>query len=63
MKNAEETAKAMNAILVRKDASPEEYRKAVEDAKRAWSEHGERPAWGCFWYDVSLLQSFAVLLQ
>ncbi|CAK9058610.1 unnamed protein product [Durusdinium trenchii] len=52
MKNAEETAKAMNAILVRKDASPEEYRKAVEDAKRAWSEHGERPAWGCFWYDV-----------
>ncbi|CAK9024442.1 Uncharacterized protein SCF082_LOCUS16621 [Durusdinium trenchii] len=42
----------MNAVLVRKDASPKEYREAVEKAKKAWSDHGKRPAWGCKWYDV-----------
>ena len=46
----------MNAVLVRKDASPKEYREAVEKAKKAWSDHGKRPAWGCKWYDVSFLQ-------
>lgn len=58
MRKAQVTANAMNAILVRKNAKPEEYSKAVADAKRAWTEHGKRPAWGCKWYDESFLHFF-----
>lgn len=60
MRKAQETADAMNAVLVRKDAKPEVFRERVAEATKRWEDSGEDPvpAWGCKWYDVSFLHSF-----
>eukprot|EP00913_Durusdinium_trenchii_P030567 g28630.t2 len=54
MRKAQETADAMNAVLVRKDAKPEVFRERVAEATKRWEDSGEDPvpAWGCKWYDV-----------
>lgn len=55
MANAQKVAEAMNAVLVREDASEEEKTHAIREAKRRWNQSGRVAAWGCLWLHVSFL--------
>eukprot|EP00913_Durusdinium_trenchii_P031666 g29652.t2 len=52
MANAQKVAEAMNAVLVREDASEEEKTHAIREAKRRWNQSGRVAAWGCLWLHV-----------
>ena len=45
-------AKHRDVVVVRRDASWMVWRKAEEDAEKAWERSGRTASWGCRWFEV-----------
>ena len=43
-------AQATGTVLVRENASPEEWTRAKDEAKRNWEARGRAASWGCAWF-------------
>ena len=59
----EKHARATNAVLVHKDATPEERAEAEARAEEAWNQNGRRASWGCAWYKAWLSKVAGLLLS
>ncbi|CAK8996153.1 unnamed protein product [Durusdinium trenchii] len=52
MLKEQEKAAAMGIVVVGEDASPEERKKAEQEAEQKYEENQRRAPWGCLWFKV-----------
>ena len=50
-KKAREKAHCTNTVVIREDASDEEVKKAVQEAKEACKNNDNKASWGCAWFE------------
>ena len=50
-KKAREKAQCTNTVVIREDASDEEVKKAVQEAKEACKNNDNKASWGCAWFE------------